>query len=139
MKGLELLNTMALLDGEREFLDNDFSGDIDVSFESEEKAREAFEYTSSIRAALKVQAEESNIPAAWTEMINAHPETACDHGKQATISFASFLALFKSAKALGAAGLRLLAWYGVDKSLDISIRLLTLAEHWAQVPHIING
>ena len=46
MKGLELLNTMALLDGEREFLDNDFSGDIDVSFESGEKAREAFEYTS---------------------------------------------------------------------------------------------
>ena len=42
MKGLELLNTMALLDGEREFLDNDFSGDIDVSFESGEKAREAF-------------------------------------------------------------------------------------------------
>lgn len=105
MKGLELLNTMALLDGEREFLDNDFSGDIDVSFESGEKAREAFEYTSSIRAALKVQAEESNIPAAWTEMINAHPETQpVTMANRPRSVFASFLASFTEHKGAWSGG-----------------------------------
>ena len=104
MKGLDVLNAMALSDGEREFLDQDFSDEIDVSFESLEKAQEAFDYTSSIKSAIKVQAEDSNIPAAWTEMINAHPEQPVPLANEHRSVFTAFIASLKERRGAWSGG-----------------------------------
>ena len=76
MSNLEILNEMALLDGEQPFVSSDFESESVLMFDSLSDAKSAFEFTNQIKNKLSIQVAEANIPAEWTEMINDFPETA---------------------------------------------------------------
>ena len=76
MSNLEILNEMALLDGEQPFVSSDFESESVLTFDSLSDAKSAFEFTNQIKNKLSIQVAEANIPAEWTEMINDFPETA---------------------------------------------------------------
>ena len=75
MSKLEILNEMALLDGERPFVSSDFENESTLIFDSLSDAKSAFEFTNQIKNKLSIQVAEANIPADWTAMINDFPET----------------------------------------------------------------
>ena len=75
MNALEILNEMARLDGERPFTSADMGNESEVLFRSLSDARGAFEFTDEIKNKISIQVAETNVPAEWTEMINAYPET----------------------------------------------------------------
>lgn len=75
MNALEILNEMARLDGERPFTSADMGNESEVLFRSLSDARGAFQFTDEIKNKISIQVAETNVPAEWTEMINAYPET----------------------------------------------------------------
>ena len=44
-------------------------------FRSFSDAQKAFQFTHEIKSKISIQVAETNVPAEWTEMINAYPET----------------------------------------------------------------
>jgi hypothetical protein len=75
MSNLEILNEMALLDGEQPFVSSDFEHESVLIFESLSDAKSTFEFTNQIKNKLSIQVAEANIPADWTAMINDFTET----------------------------------------------------------------
>jgi hypothetical protein len=75
MSTLEILNAMARLDGERTFASSDIGNELDILFRSVSEADSAFRFTDEIKSKISIQVAETNVPAEWTEMINAYPET----------------------------------------------------------------
>lgn len=75
MSTLEILNVMARVDGERAFAPSDIGNESDILFSSVSEADSAFRLTDEIKSKISIQVAETNVPAEWTEMINAYPET----------------------------------------------------------------
>ena len=80
MSALEILNQMARSDGERPFASADIENESDVLFRSFSDAQKAFQFTHEIKSKISIQVAQTNIPAEWTEMINAYPETQSSVG-----------------------------------------------------------
>ena len=75
MSALEILNEMARSDGERPFVSAEIENKSDVLFRSFSDAQKAFQFTDELKSKISIQVAETNVPAEWTEMINAYPET----------------------------------------------------------------
>ena len=80
MSALEILNEMARSDGERPFVSAEIENESDVLFRSFSDAQKAFQFTDEIKSKISIQVAETNVPAEWTEMINAYPETKSSVG-----------------------------------------------------------
>lgn len=82
MSALEVLNEMARSDGEHPFVSADIENESDVLFRSFSDAQKAFQFTGEIKSKISIQVAETNVPAEWTEMINAYPETQNSVGEK---------------------------------------------------------
>lgn len=82
MSALEILNEMARSDGERLFASADIANESDVLFRSFSDAQKAFQFTDEIKSKISIQVAETSVPAEWTEMINAFPETQSSVGEK---------------------------------------------------------
>lgn len=82
MSAVEILNEMARSDGERPFASADIEDESDVLFRSLSDAQKAFQFTDEIKSKISIQVAETNVPAEWTEMINAYPETQSSVGEK---------------------------------------------------------
>lgn len=82
MSTLEIMNEMARSDGERPFASADIENESDVLFRSFSDAQKAFQFTDEIKSKISIQVAETNVPAEWTEMINAYPETQSSVGEK---------------------------------------------------------
>ena len=82
MSALEILNQMARSDGERPFASADIENESDVLFRSFSDAQKAFQFTHEIKSKISIQVAQKNVPAEWTEMINAYPETQSSVGEE---------------------------------------------------------
>lgn len=76
MKNVDVLNLMAEFDGELPFSGDEVPDNGEQLFDSVSEANKAFKFSQLVRNNLRIQAKQTNIPASWTEMINAYPVKA---------------------------------------------------------------